>query len=421
MNRSSRSNVRRLAFGRMISVTGGAAAYTALNFTVWERTHSPKMQALSLLLTFGVAGILGPFTGILGDRFDRKRVMIVAEAVCAVAFGVMTFLDDPAWLIAFAFVSAVAEQPFFSSSRAAIPALVEDEEDLAWANSLVTTGVHSGIAIGPVIGGLLAGTAAGASLVFGLNAVTFLLSLALTVSIHGRFQDERGAEAAEEHRGLLAGIRFLFSESVLRRMAIAWLVFVMGMGMGMVADAALAESFDAGAFGFGLLIACWGTGSVLGTLGGRWMNARTEPVWMVWGAAGISLAAFGVGFFPLFALVLASLLVMGICDGLTIVAENGIMQRRTPDAVRSRTNAAFEAVLSLGLAAAYVAAAPVLRAIGPQQVYRVGGIAAAIAAVILIPLLRLRHEPEAGGRPNAELTELAAEVVAQPAAPPGQA
>ena len=148
MKRSSRSNVRRLAFGRMISVTGGAAAYTALNFTVWERTHSPKMQALSLLLTFGVAGILGPFTGILGDRFDRKKVMIVAEAFCAVAFGVMAFLDDPVWLIVFAFLSAIAEQPFFSSSRAAIPALVEDEEDLAWANSLVTTGVHSGIAIG---------------------------------------------------------------------------------------------------------------------------------------------------------------------------------------------------------------------------------------------------------------------------------
>jgi predicted MFS family arabinose efflux permease len=104
------------------------------------------------------------------------------------------------------------------------------------------------------------------------------------------------------------------------------------------------------------------------------------------------------------------------------VAENGIMQRRTPDAVRSRTNAAFEAVLSLGLAAAYVAAAPVLRAIGPQQVYRVGGIAAALAALILVPLLRLRREPEAAAdEPDAELTELAAEVIAQPAAPPGQA
>ncbi len=41
-----RTAVRRLALGRLISVTGGAAAYTALNFTVWDITHSPGMQAL---------------------------------------------------------------------------------------------------------------------------------------------------------------------------------------------------------------------------------------------------------------------------------------------------------------------------------------------------------------------------------------
>ena len=53
---AARSKIRRLAAGRLISVTGGAAAYTALNYTVWNTTHSPGMQALSLLMTFGVAG-----------------------------------------------------------------------------------------------------------------------------------------------------------------------------------------------------------------------------------------------------------------------------------------------------------------------------------------------------------------------------
>ena len=95
MNRSPRSNVRRLALGRLISVTGGAAAYTALNFTVWERTHSPYMQALSLLLTFGVAGLVGPFTGALGDRFSRRAVMIWSEAISATFFALMVFAKDP--------------------------------------------------------------------------------------------------------------------------------------------------------------------------------------------------------------------------------------------------------------------------------------------------------------------------------------
>jgi len=148
-----RTAVRRLALGRLISVTGGAAAYTALNFTVWDRTHSPGMQALSLLLTFGVAGILGPFAGALGDRFDRRRVMIAAEAAASAFFVAMVFARAPLLLIGLAFGSAVAELPFLSASRAAIPNLVGREEDIAWANSLVTVGVHAGIAVGPLLGG----------------------------------------------------------------------------------------------------------------------------------------------------------------------------------------------------------------------------------------------------------------------------
>ena len=51
----------------------------------------PFMQALSLLLTFGVAGLVGPFAGALGDRFDRRKVMIWSEAISAVFFAAMVF------------------------------------------------------------------------------------------------------------------------------------------------------------------------------------------------------------------------------------------------------------------------------------------------------------------------------------------
>jgi ENTS family enterobactin (siderophore) exporter len=385
--------VRRLALGRLISVTGGAAAYTALNFTVWDRTHSPGMQALSLLLTFGVAGILGPFAGALGDRFDRRKVMIWSEALASCFFIGMVFAQAPLLLIVLAFGSAISELPFFSASRAAIPNLVEHEEDIAWANSLVTVGVHAGIAVGPLLGGLIVASG-GPTWVFGINAVSFVFSLILTITVRGRFSDpEREASEADgEHQGLTAGIRFLFGEPVLRRMSLAWLVFVLGMGMGMVADAPMAESFGTGATGFGFLIAAWGSGSVLGSAAGRWMTIRSEPLWVVLGSATIAVAAIGVGLAPWFWLVLVCLFVMGTADGLTIVGENGIMQRRTPDAVRSRTMAAFEALLSLGLFVAYLGAIPLLRAVEPQRIYLIGGIAAAAAAIVLVPLLALRRE-----------------------------
>jgi MFS family permease len=364
------------------------------------------MQALSLLLTFGVSGLVGPVAGALGDRFDRRTVLIWSEATAALFFVAMVFVDAPVALIALAFGSAIAEQPFFSASRAAIPVLIERDEDLSWANSLITMGVHTGIAVGPVIGGVLVALA-GPSWVFGINAASFVASLLVTLTIRAPFQEERTQAQHEEHRGMLAGLRYLVREPVLRRLAVAWVVFVLGMGMGMVADAPLAAQFDAGGFGFGLLIACWGTGSVAGTFVGRWMSARTEPIWMVAGAAGITVTAFGVGLVPWFWLVLACLLAMGICDGLTIVAENSIVQRRTPDAVRSRTMAAFESTLSLGLAVAFVAAGPVLDAVGPQPVYRIGGAFALGSTLVLLPLLRLRRmpQPDAAAEPDVEEVE----------------
>jgi MFS family permease len=392
---SARTKIRRLATGRLISVTGGAAAYTALNFTVWNRTHSPGLQALSLLLTFGVAGFLSPFAGAIGDRFDRRTVMVWSEAIAAAFFLGMAFAKTPAWLIGLAFGSAIAELPFFSASRAAIPNLVDSDDQISWANSLVTVGVHSGIAVGPVIGGILL-VRLGASWVFALNAVSFLISLGLTLSVGGSFQEDRSAqgEADDDHVGLAAGLAFLWRDRVLRRMSIAWFVFVLGMGMSMVADAPLAEHFGAGAVGFALLITCWGTGSVLGAATGRWMTQRSEPVWLVVGSFGIAAAALAVGVAPVFPLVLVALLVMGTSDGFTLVAENGIMQRRTPDAVRSRTMAAFEAVLSIGLAIAYLIAGPVLRSFrsDPQVVYLIGGAFAFAAALTLVPILRLRRD-----------------------------
>ncbi len=412
MSTRPRTAVRRLAAGRLISVTGGAAAYTALNFTVWNVTRSPWMQSLSLLLTFGVSGFLQPFAGALGDRFDRRRVMVLSEGIAAAFFTAMAFVHDPGILIALAFGSAIAELPFLTASRAAIPNLVERPEDISWANSLLTVGIHAGIAVGPLIGGVLLGLA-GPQWVFGINAISFAVSLLITLTVHGRFQQDR--EASEEHGGLAAGITFLRRDPVLRRLSAAWFVFVLGMGMSMVADAPLATSFGAGGMGFGLLIACWGGGSVLGSAAGRWMNARTEPVWLVIGSFGIAATAFGVGFAPVFPFALGALLVMGMCDGLTIVSENSIMQRRTPDAVRSRTMAAFEALLSIGLVVAYLVAGPVLGAVGPRWIYRIGGLSAAAAAIMLVPMLRLRRVEEQAppevAVPAPEATEVATEQV----------
>jgi MFS family permease len=387
-----RTAVRRLAAARIISITGGAAAYIALNFTVYEQTGSAVWVAAALLLTFGITGFIGPLAGVLGDRYDRRMVMIVSDLAGALCFALMALGEDPAWLLVWAFLSAVAEAPFWSASEAAIPN-VAGTEDLSWANSLLGISRSAGITLGPAIGGLLV-AAIGSRAVFAVNAVSFVVSAAIVWTVRARFSDERGDE--HEHGGVRAGFAFLLHDRVLRTLLLAWIVFITGMGMSMVADVPLAEEFGTGAFGYGMLIAAWGGGSVLGSFLGRYMKQGHEGTWLVWACVVISAMGIAMGLSPWFWVIVALSFAFGLADGTTFVAEQNLRQRRAPDAIRSRVAAAFVGVLNVLLAISYVAAAAVVPAIGPQATYLIGGITAGLAVFVLLRTRRYLREDEAG-------------------------
>lgn len=173
MPTSSRAAVHRLAFGRLISLTGTFAAGTALNFTIYDRTGSAAWLAATMLLTWGLTGFLGPVAGALGDRFDRRRVMIVSETAAAGCWIALAFLaHSPAALLGLAFIASVLESPFFPASSAAIPN-VAGVEHLSWANSLIAIGRNTGLTVGPLLGGLGVATLGG-RWVFLANAASYL-------------------------------------------------------------------------------------------------------------------------------------------------------------------------------------------------------------------------------------------------------
>jgi len=379
-----RTAVRRLALARVISVTGSAAAYTALMFEIYDQTGSSVWLAASLLVTEGVSGLVGPFASLLGDRFDRRTVMIVSDLAAAACFAGMAIVASaPGPLVFIAFLSALAEAPFWPASTAAIPNLVPPDQ-VSWANSLVAIGRNVGIMVGPAIGGILL-AAVGARWVFAINAASFVLSAALVVSVRARFVGDRSDEA--EHHGIWAGFRFLFHEPVLRRISVAWVVLVLGIGMAMVGDVPLVDVFDAGSAGFGVMIGLWGAGSILGSLAGRWLSAATEMRWLVLGTAFVACIGVAIALSPWFALVLVLNVAWGAAEGITGVAEQNLFQRRTPDSVRSRVLGALEGLFHGGLAVSYVAAAFVLPVVGARGMYAIAGVAAGLAVIVLLPLL----------------------------------
>jgi MFS family permease len=387
-----RRDVRRVATARLISLTGSEAAFTALLFVLYRRTGSATWLSAALLLTMGTEGLFSLIGGSLGDRHDRRLVMIVSDLAGAACFAALAFARDPLHLVLLAFLAAAVESPFFPAASGAVPNLVVGE-DLAWANATIAFGSNVGYLVGPALGGVLV-AAVGAPAVFGLNAASFIVSALLVRSVRHPFSlREEGSEA---HRGIRAGFRFIRRDPVLRRMLGAFAVFAVCIGSVLVAELPLATSFGVGSVGFGLLATSFGLGALIGALVAKRFSEVGERRALVFGSFVTAAAFASVALAPVFAPVLLAMLVAGTSDGMVDVAVEVIYQRRSPDAVRSRVVATLEATWHTGLALSFLFAGWLIDSFGPKMAYILGGVGCAVCALILLPLRRLdrpAHSP----------------------------
>src|SRR5918999_3835089 len=102
-----RRAVRRVAFARAISLTGSQAAFAALAYIVYRLSgNSAWWVSLTLLLTMGLQGLVQPVASWFGDRFDRRRVLVISDLLAACGFVALAFARTPGQLVAIACVTA---------------------------------------------------------------------------------------------------------------------------------------------------------------------------------------------------------------------------------------------------------------------------------------------------------------------------
>jgi MFS family permease len=389
-----RTAIHRLAAARVVSVTGSEAAWIALMVAVYADTHSTVWMSAALFTAVGASAIATPLGGALGDRFDRRRVMVASEAVSACVAAVTTaFTHNPSALIGLTLAAAVAQSPYYSASTAAVPNLVP-AADLAWANSTVTIGQNTGALLGPLVGGALCAVLA-PSAVFAATAACLAVSAIAVASVRGRFADTAGRDGSG-HAGVRAGARVVLADPVLRLVTLAWVVLLLMLGPVLVAELPLAHAFGAGATGYGMLVACWGGGGIAGSLLGRRLARSRERTTMIAGCGLIGAGFATVAAAPGLGVALAGMLVAGAAEGAVNVVEQGILQQRTPDAVRSRAAAAIETASLGALAISFPAAGPLIAAAGVRGVYAAAAAGCAASGLVLVPAMRAMRTPPSG-------------------------
>jgi MFS family permease len=396
--------VNRIALSRAITFSGGNAAFIALLFVLYRETNSASVVALGALASFAVSALASPVAGWLGDRVDRRQVMVTSEILGAACFLLSAAVSSsPAELLILRVLASMAGAPFMSATAAALPGVVLSQEELPAANAKLTAAGLSGGLVGPLLAaGLI--SISGPAAVFLFNAATFLISAGLLISIDADFGPSRGNRESRGWSELAAGFRYLGRHRLLRLVTLAYAIVFIGVGLTAPAEVVLSANFGAGATGFAALTCAFALGGIAGAqLAGRGLlRLSINPISMLVAASGaLTIGFLLVGFAPVFIVVLAGMAVTGAADGIWTVAHENLVQKITPDNIRSRVFAGGEAVWQGGISVGTIGAGGLIAAFGAAGTFRIGAVGSLVAGVVLVAMAAsvVKTSPRApGGR-----------------------
>src|SRR5215813_723307 len=199
------SNYRNTWLAQVVSEAGDYFNNIAVFALVMEKSGSGMVVSGVMLARAIPAMLAGPVAGVLLDRMDRKRIMIVSDllrAVIALGF-VFTIHPHRPWLLYLLSAALMFASPFFTAGRAAILPAIATREELHAANSLTQITQWATLTGGTLLAGLSAANL-GYAWAFIINAASFLFSAVAIgrISVPGGFRVHRDAQAhARPHWG----------------------------------------------------------------------------------------------------------------------------------------------------------------------------------------------------------------------------
>ena len=388
---------RLLWSGMCVSLLGDGAFLVAIAWQVYALSNAPTALAIVGIAMTVPTIVLLLVGGVASDRFDRRRVMLAADAARGVAVGTLALLSLSGVLELWHVVAIVAVygagQAFFDPAFDAIVPDVLPAEELAQANALdqVVRPLALRLA-GPAFGGVLIDVV-GAGGAFALDTLTFAVSAGALLAMRAPARRGERQEGASVVRDLREGFsyvrRHVWLWGTFATAAVAYLLF---LGPTEVLLPYLVKNELGGSgMDLGLVFAAGGIGSIGCALA---MGQRGTPrreitfMYLVWTLATLAVAGYGVAT-AIWQLMLASLAFNGLETAGTIVWAT-MKQTHVPATLLGRVSS-LDWLISIGLLPlSFALTAPVSGAIGVQSTLVAAGTlgAAVTLAGLLLPGMR---------------------------------
>lgn len=360
----------RLWVAQVVSATGdwlGLVAITALADRVGG-DYAGASIGLVLAARIVPGFFLAPLAGVLIDRWDRKRVMLVCDLARATVMLWLPFVDSIAGLVVASLLLEVFTLLWSPAKEASVPQLVPRHR-LTTANSLSLVAAYGTFPIGAAIFTLLAKLGGWLDiermiLAFHLDAVTFAVTGAIiwSLPIRSTRRADRDPEAARfdaaaTWRDLREGWAFIVLNPVVRAVHVGLATGLIGGGMLIPLGSIFAEDvLGAGEAGYGSLVTALGTGVACGVLGITALQRRVPKEWTFATAvlvAGVALV-LAASVSTLTPAVLA-VGVIGICAGCVYVVGFTLLHEHVDDELRGRIFSSLYTLVRLCLLVAMTA------------------------------------------------------------------
>lgn len=344
---------------RVASLTGSLVTAVAMPVLVYRLSHSALLTALATTLEALPYLIIGLFAGAIGDRWDRKKIMIVSDSTNVVVIGSVPLAW---WLghltVMHALTAALVVQTLFTffdgADFGALPVLV-GRDRVAEANAAVWgVGGLLDLAVPAVVGVGLA--VLHPADLLAVDALSFAASALLVRSIHRALSSHRGSPTRLSPRVLgadvMEGVRFLWGHSGVRSMAVVGALQSMAgagfMGLAVVWSDRVLHIGTSG-WRFGALFSVWGVGGVLASVFLPRLLRRIAPTQLTVRSIPLSgLAGLLVALSTSWWLATIAMTVWGVAYQLVLLCTVTYRQQVTPEHLLSRVNTAGR-MLSWGL------------------------------------------------------------------------
>lgn len=332
------------------------------------RGATPGALAALLAVTLLPFSLVGPVAGVLIDRFDRRRVLVVASlARVGIVVSALPMLATRAEVPAYVAVLALLSTSRFvlAAKGAALPQTIG-------AQALVPANALSAIA-GMVAG--FAGAVAGSSFVHRAPAAGFVTAAALyggaalvwsrLGALGGGYRPAPARHAVRRVVGeVLDGARFVARVPAVRSPLLAVAAYRVLLGAGFVVLVLLAdERYELEAPGYGLALAATGVGAFVGSVVAPRLSRNHDPASLLPAAFPLgAAAAFVGGFFPSLPVLVSALGGAACAFQAMKVLADAVIQRASPDEVRGRVFAAYDILYNVAFVAAALLLVPLWRA-----------------------------------------------------------